>query len=379
MSTTKTYFQIVNELNNHRSLIIENKELLNESIIGTLKKYFQRGVLTTTLIASLLSANQVSAGDLKAAGVPENTIENVLSTNNELKSIESQLIKILSNRGDKGLVKKYNSLDEFSKVNILNKLKERFGNNIGDLKNFNLDIQASDRALAGPQFTKINTTETKVVKFVADTVNVSTSFDFKYTFEANSYEFKEDPTSTIKEMLDSFFEITKITVKTSSSTLRNTNGMTWLELSEARANAIAEVVKNIEHNNPATNSPKVNLNDITSIDFTGDNGDGTSGPKSPYEVSQAHIDYYNSQDIDPIYWKSKANEAPLENIEDYEQFQKVEIIVEGIVLSDVPKEVEETLTTYSYLILKAKEKGLRPKENSVKPAPKRNVVCPIKA
>jgi outer membrane protein OmpA-like peptidoglycan-associated protein len=161
-------------------------------------------------------------------------------------------------------------------------------------------------------------------------------------FNMNSSTLSEEKvteiTENLKTILKNIDESKPIIIKASCSTLRNREeaaNLTWMELSQKRADAIKGLIS------------KYKANAQYQIDVKGENGDGTTGNKSPLEDIVPNKDvivdtvngkpvkgdgvkkHYELLNIDPKFWKSAAKDAPLGVVKtDYSNMQElVEVIL----------------------------------------------------
>lgn len=345
------YNNIVNEIREYE-LNLNESILLNEGVVDILKKYAKRGLLTTALISSLLSNNIVSAEDLKSAGVPENKIENVETSKFSHMEILNELIKILKTRGnkrDKPMFDKLVSLNDDAQKKITQEISSKI-TDLKDMWNYKYNILTKQDSKLDTEKESISQIDKEEVVQIDTTYSTTLVDNLQKNFENNSAKIKNlnQVKEDLKKIFNGYYEIDEIMIKTSSNTLRNTGdfeNMTWEESSLMRANNIKKLIKNIEYSLGCDNPVKKIDESKILVDASGENGDGTSGPKSPYEVENKYIQYYKSKNIDEKYWKSNAKKSPLDNIKDYEKFNYVKIYINGVVL----EQNESVYRNFKYL------------------------------
>lgn len=337
----RIYSDIVSEIYNYNLFLNENVNL-NEAIVDVLKKYAKRGLLTAGVISALLTNNVATAQNLIDAGISSDKIQ----FDDNLKKIEYEFINVLNKRKDSRNLERYNSLSQDEKDKILSIISDKI-DDVNDISKFKYNVFVdSKRKLSSNRTTEIS--QEKVVTVDSIQVQLITS-NFANFFKNNSDSInnEQELKSQLQQLFNGFYEINNITINSSSNTLRNTGdfeGMTWLDGSTSRANKIKSIVENMEYSLGGCNIPKQLSSNNIRINPRGDNGDGTSGPKSPFEVDKKYIDSYNQRGIGEQFWKSNAKDKPLSDIKQYEQFNKVEIVVDGIVI-DLN---EKGVTSYNY-------------------------------
>ena len=357
--------KLIEDINKRKNNINEST-ILNEAIVDVLKKYFRKGLLTTAVISSLLS-NNVDAKDLISAGVSQNEIDNaskniVKPATDNIDKIENQLIRSLKKRGQQGTLQQYESLNQEEKNNVLKSIQQS-GKNIDDI---DISIYLNrTKELNGDRYTKIG--EKKEIE--VDTIYVDSVIDYSADFEFNSAKIKDinKLRNDFQNIINNFYRIDKITIVSSSSTLRNKGdflGLTWEEGSQLRVNAMKEVILGIQYNLGGCGLNPVNQISENMIDqnIKGSNGDGTSGPKSPMEIDQEGIDWYNQNNIPENLWKSDADENPYGTIEDvrnnpnilneYKKFQYVKLLIKGEIVETQTNEI----VNYNYLKIEKRDK-----------------------
>lgn len=346
---------------------------INEGIIDTIKNYVRKGMITTALISSLLASNQVNAQQLQAAGVPKAQIEQAInkeggsSTESQipLEKIESHLLHAMKRAGLDGSIASYQKLTPEQKQKILTGIQGNI-KSLDDVDKFNrISIGGWTKTQQGGDNT-IEFDQQHQIKMTVDTSSTIVSVPLINFFNKNSAQLSnpEELKTYLEENFNNFTVIDSVVVTTSSSTLRNTGeaeGMTWKELSQKRAESIINVVKGTEYDlgGQGVNPKQVITADMIKINTNGTNGDGSSGPKSPYEVNPQVVAAYQQRGIDPIYWKSAATEAPLQNTAEYEKFQKADIIIYGRIVTTNTEDVP----SYRYIVMNVAQEGGKMKVN----------------
>jgi outer membrane protein OmpA-like peptidoglycan-associated protein len=364
----------------HSKKTLNESEQIDEAISSTLKDYLRKGLLTVGVIAGLM-ANNVSAQELQSAGVPQENIaqaeQMVKGKQIDLNQIEKAFIRN-AEKSDRVVLDRYNKLPQEKKIAVLKAIR----NNIDKLSDINkIDFGLLIGSKASPEQVggRMQNIGKEIVKVVSvDTVYTTSSTPVGNYFALNSSELQntEELQSKLQEIMDSYTKVDKIEIVSSSSTLRNTReseGKTWLELSTERADAVKNVLVGMKTSCGGCGVNATEINEQIVSNPNGTNGDGTSGPKSPYEVNPKYVQAYQEKGIDPKFWQSAAQDAPLENIEDYKQFQYVNVVVTGTVMID---KVEE-MPNYDYLSMRIKQEGGKIKPQ--KKAGKQDIsVCKIK-
>lgn len=362
-----------------------NESMLNEGVVDVLKSYIKKGVLTVTIIASLLSSNYVNAQQLRQAGVSQDTIEQAEKGDKEEngmsnQEIENIIVRNLKKDGRIGSIKTFTSLPQEQKDKAIDFVRSEIkkGKNIDD-------ILVSISSYVGYDTTgndNVGTIDQKKVgeKIVVDTVYIQVTLPIKQNFKPNSSELNVDQVRTsLQDSLNSFVKVDSIVIKASSSTSRNTGeaeGLTWKELSQKRADALSNVIVGMQYNLGGKGvNPTYTVNkEIIKYDINGSNGDGTSGPPSPYEVNPSMVQSYKERGIDPKFWDSNSTGEPLADKADYEQYRYVNVIIYG----QVVETHTENIINYRYIVANVQQKGGTVKK--VKQGQK-NVdisACPIK-
>lgn len=358
--------QILEEIARNRKNLNEGI-ILNEAIVDTLRKYVKRGLMTAGVISTLL-ANNVSAQDLIQAGVSPNQIR-IAQQGEQVnpKTVERAIISNLKRAGQKGTLQQFQSLDQQTKTNMINAIVNQTNGNVSKLRDMDISLYLNKaRELGGDQFTKIGEEKTITV----DTIYVDVIKDYNTDFQFNSAKLQnpEETESKFQEYLNGFNNIDKITIVASSSTLRNTGEMedlTWKESSQLRVDAIKKILIGMEYDlgGCGANESHTITEDMIDQNIEGTNGDGTSGPQSPFEIAQSVIDTYNNRGIDPKYWKSNAQEAPLFDVEEmrldqslinqYKPYQYVKVVISGEVVETATNEI----VNYDYIKLVVGQNG----------------------
>jgi len=345
----------INKLSNKRL----NESLINEGVVDVLKTYVRRGILTVGVIASLLASNHVNAQQLSQAGVSQTEIEQAQEQANkggmDDKTIEQKIIKNLKRVGYEGTLRQFNALPPEQKAEVIRYVKSEVdkGKDINDVI-----IGISDFVNFNPG-QGIIATKKAGEKLIVDTVIVQMTLPISASFANNSSRIIDENLKTsLQDSLNSFVKVDSIVIKASSSTLRNTGeaeGLTWKELSAKRADAVVQMLNGMSYNTGGCGANPNNTIDsnIIKIDINGTNGDGTSGPPSPYEVNPSMVQSYKERGIDPKFWDSNATGEPLANKADYNQYQYVNVVIYGHVVETHT----EQIINYKYVVIKAEKKG----------------------
>jgi len=370
--TLKVANQILEELERNRKNLNEGV-MLNEAVVDTLRKYVKRGLLTVGVITTLL-ANNVSAQDLMTAGVSPNQIR-VAQQGQQVnpKAVERAITNNLQRAGQKGTLEQFQSLDQQTKTNMINHIVNQTGGDLGKLRNMDISLYLNKAGeLAGDQYAKIGEQR----QITVDTTYVDVVRDFATEFEFNSAKLgnPEQVQKEFQRYLNSFNTIDKITIVASSSTLRNTGDFenkTWKESSQERVDVIKNLLVGMEYNlgGCGANESNTVTEDMIDQNINGQNGDGTSGEQSPFEVDQRMVDSYSTRGLDSALWKSASQEAPLFDLEDlkldkslvdqYKKYQYVKVVISG----DVVETDTNEIVNLDYLKLQAKKDGTTIKNN----------------
>jgi hypothetical protein len=321
-------------------------EILEEGILDVIKKYARKGVLTVAVIASLLSSTDLSAAQLQQAGVEPVKIEQaekqVSVDDMDMGKLEKKFVQRLKQTAP-AAVQRYENLSQEEKTQILNQVKQNI-NQLSDLKDYTLRLSKSSRELGGTGNIELSRQE----RIVVDTVVTTLELNIGNEFLQNSSELSsvEQTKAELQEALNSFVTVTNIEIVSSSSALRNTGdyeGKTWMELSGDRASTVEGLLNDIGTYNlggcDANESKSLDAVNIEK-DIAGENGDGTSGPPSPFEVDDEARQAYADSNLDPSLWDSDAEGQPYASVEDfnelgksvlraYDQHQFVKVIITG--------------------------------------------------
>ena len=184
--------QICEELENKRKRLTEATQL-NEGIIDTIKSYLKKGVLTVTLIASLLSANQVNAQQLQQAGVPKATIEQAIQKTDKggdevksLDNVEKQLVRIMKKNNLQGSLDSYNKLNPQQKNNVLTGIQKQI-KNLDDINYVSIG-NWEEYKKSGDNLIKFDTqTQQKISVVTVDTVS---TVPVTKSFKSNSVKLE---------------------------------------------------------------------------------------------------------------------------------------------------------------------------------------------
>jgi len=369
--------QILEELDRNKKNLHEGK-ILNEAIVDTLKKYAMRGLLTVGVLSTLL-ANNVSAQDLEQAGVPENQIEIAqqdLQKQVNPQQVERAIVNNLRKGGKVGVLKQFQGLDQQRKTNVVNAIANQLGGDLSKLNKMDISLYLNRATeLPGDQFTKIG--EEKTISVDTMFVDVVTDYKTEFAFNSAKLENPQAVQQQFQNYLNSFYTVDKITIVASSSTLRNTGDFkdkTWKESSQERVNSIKQLLVGMDYNlgGCGANESNTITEDMIDQNIDGTNGDGTSGPQSPFEIDQRMIDSYTERGIDSAFWKSNAKESPMFTVDQlkdneglskqYEKYQYVKVVVSGqVVLTQT-----DQIVNLDYLKLEVRKDGGKIKKNPVK-------------
>jgi len=383
---TSTYKEICEELKKKRTQIREG-DLLNEGVIDSIKNYLRTGVLTVSMLASLLASNQVNTEELTQAGVPKATIEQAIQkSDNEggkktvkydpsqmsNKDIEDRLLQIMKKNRLNGSIRDYNNLNSQQKENILNSIKSQI-KSLDDVNQIAIGgWEKFDKTNTNNTF-KFDTDKTTVERISAITVDTVSTVPVKKSFQRNSFKLQnpDQLKQELNDLVKGYSSIDSIVIETSSSALRNTGdaeGMTWKQLSQKRGEEVANLLigQKIDLGGEGKNLKGDINSNMVNINSDGQNGDGTSGPKSPFESNSETVKDYQNRGLDASLWKSAAKEQALDQsqINDYEQYQVVNVKIYGRVV----EETKETIDTYNYryITLKVNEMNGRIKTGNKK-------------
>lgn len=338
--------EIASEIDSYKKNLNESIQL-NEAIVDVLKKYAKRGLLTGAVLSSLLTNNIATANDLISAGIPKDKIEQVSNNNNNFSDAEifNELIRVLSTRGhkqDKPTLEKIYKLNDKQKKKIINHIRSNI-KKLKDISNYKYNILLTDKELTSKR--DLTADISPDVKYLVDTVYYQINVDnLEKNFKNNSSKIinENELKDNFKKIFDGFYQIDKITIKSSSNTLRNTGdfeGLTWLQGSTQRAEAIKKLISNLNYSLGGNNPSKSIDPNIIKIDATGENGDGTSGPKSPFESNDKYIQSYKNRNIPENLWKSNGKGNPYDDLEDYLKHNYVKVNIEGLAIDKNNKEI----------------------------------------
>lgn len=348
--TKKIVENIQFEIESTRKHLNENIQL-NEAIVDVLKKYVRKGLLTGAVLTSLLTNNIASADDLISAGVPKETVINISDKKFTDQEIFNELVNVLKTRGnkrDQPALEAIEKLNNTQKKQIINHIHDNI-ENLSDISKYRYNVIVRDKELRGDRkLTKDISPDTEVV---VDTVYINAnvegiedSFKNNSSYIINSNELKND----LNDIFNGFYEITDILIQTSSNTLRNTGdfeGLTWLQGSTLRGESLRDLIGGMEYHLGGENPSKSINTNIIKIDPTGENGDGTSGPKSPFETEDKYIESYKQRGVPEKMWKSNGKDNPYDKLELYLQHNYVKVIINGIAIDENDSEVR----SYQYL------------------------------
>jgi hypothetical protein len=336
---------------------------LNEGVIDTIKKYLRAGALTAAIVGSLLSAGQVNAQQLQQAGVPTEMVQQAMKVKHDPsqmsnKQIEQRLVQIMKQNNLKGSLNSFNALGQQQKDNIINGIKQQI-KSLDDINSVSIG-NWTDKMQQGQGVVQFDQKSREVI--TVETVDTVASVPMQSHFEMNSYKLS-DP-QAVKAAIDSLIsfhtEIDSIIIEASSSTLRNkgdAEGMTWKQLSQARAEQIQQMIvgQNIDLGGEGVNIVGKITPDMVQINSDGQNGDGTSGPKSPYESNPEYVKNYQERGIDAKFWQSASQQEalPETQLSEYGQFQYVIIKVHGRVVTTNTMEVP----SYRYIVIQIRQTG----------------------
>jgi hypothetical protein len=360
----KTLQSITEEIDLKRKTLSEGT-LLNEGIIDTVKKYWRAGALTAAILGSLLSAQKVDAQQLQQAGIPtemvQQAMQQVKHNPNEMttKQIDNRLVQIMRQNNLKGAMNTYQQLNPQQKENILQGIKSKI-KSLDDINHISIgDWEKYDKS-SNPNAIQYDQKTTQKIR--VETVDTVATVPLTHSFQKNSVKLvnPQQLKATLDSLVSHFTEIDSITINASSSTLRNkgeAEGMTWKQLSQTRADEVAQMLvnTNIDLGGEGVNLVGKIAPDMIKINSNGTNGDGTSGPKSPYEVNPEYVKSYQDRGIDPKLWQSAAQEdaLPETQLDQYDQYQYVTIIVHGRVVTTATDEVP----SYKHIVLQVKKSG----------------------
>lgn len=361
----KTLDAISEELDKKRSTLTE-AAMLNEGIIDTIKKYLRAGALTAGIVASLLASQKVNAQQLQQAGVPTEMVQKAQQqaarfnpSQMTTKQIEDRMIQIMKKNNLQGSLNTYQKLSPQQKQNVLTGIQSKI-KSLDDINHISFgNWEKYDRS-ANPNAIQFDQkSEQKISVETVDSV-ATIPMMRHFVFNSNTLQNPEQVRDSLSKQLANFSDITRIEIISSSSTLRNKHeaeGKTWKQLSQERAEAIANILigQNIDLGGQGKNLIGKITPEMVKINSNGTNGDGTSGPKSPYEVNPEYIKSYQERGIDPKFWQSAAKEdaLPETEIDQYNQYQYVNIVIYGRVVTTETTDVP----SYRHVYLSIKKEG----------------------
>lgn len=378
----KNLLAITEEIDLKRKTLTE-ATALNEGVIDTIKKYLRAGALTAGILASLLAAQKVDAQQLQQAGVPTELVQKAVEQTAKYnpgqmtnKQIEQRLIQIMKQNNLKGSLNTFTNLNPQQKDNIINGIKKQI-KSLDDINNVSIG-NWTDNIRQGSGTIQFDQQSRQIIK--VETIDTVASVPMQNYFVMNSYKLSNP--QEVKAALDSLVsyhtEIDSIVIESSSSTLRNkgeAENMTWKELSQARGQAIQDLLvgQNIDLGGEGVNIVGKITPDMITINSDGQNGDGTSGPKSPYESNPEYVKSYQERGIDPKFWQSASQEEalPETQLNDYNQYQYVVVKVYGRMVTTNTEDVP----SYRYIVLQVSKTGgkiktgTNKKENDVSKCP----------
>jgi hypothetical protein len=274
------------------------------------------------------------------------------------KQIEDRLIQIMKKNNNIGSLNDYNKLNPQQKENILNGIKSQ----IKSLDDVNQVVVGGWEKFDKTNAIKFDTQKVgEHEQIKAITVDTVATVPVMKSFDKNSFNLSnpEQLKQELHNLVIGYHTIDSIVIQSSSSTLRNTGeaeGMTWKELSQKRGEEVAKLLigENIDLGGEGVNVKGKITPEMVKINSDGQNGDGTSGPKSPYETDPQALQSYKERGIDAKFWQSAAKETGDETT-NYEQYQYVNVIIYGRVV----EETKETVNTYNYryVYLHVKQEG----------------------
>jgi hypothetical protein len=360
----KVYESIVKDIDQVKSILNESI-LLNEAVTDVLSSYLKKGLLTVGIIASLLSSNIVNAQQLQKAGVEKTKIEQAQTQSTKEddmsnNAIERRIVRNLKSKGADAALKRYQSLSSQEKETAYDLFRDQLKRGVDDDKII-IDVTGYVNKVSGGNYKEISSKKMGE-KISVDTAYVKVSLPIGAMFESNSAELS-DPTAMqkmLKDSLNTFMIVDEIIVEASSSTLRNTGGfenMTWKESSSERANSVSELLIGMKYDlgGEGVNEQHTITSETIKLDINGTNGDGSSGPQSPYEVNPNTVQSYKERGIDAKFWDSASEKTPIANVGDgakeiaakYKEYQYVNIVIKGRMV------ITETTDIINYKYVKA--------------------------
>ena len=359
----KTLLSITEEINTKKKTLTEAKAL-NEGIIDTVKKYLRTGALTASILGSLLASQQVNAQQLQQAGVPTELVQQAMQkvkhdpSKMSTKQIEDRLVQIMRRNGLDGSLRSYNALTPQAKQNVLTGIQGKI-KSLDDINHISFGNWEQYDKSGNPNTIQFDQKTTQKIR--VETIDTVSTVPVTSSFQQNSFQLSnpQQLKATLDQLVSNYTEIDSIVIKSSSSTLRNkgeAEGMTWKQLSQARAEQVSKLLigQNIDLGGEGVNIIGKITPDMVQINSDGTNGDGTSGPKSPYEVGE-YAQSYQERGLDPKLWQSASQEAPLPEtqISDYNQYQYVTVVIYGRIVTTQTDQVP----SYKYVVLSVKKAG----------------------
>lgn len=379
LNKRKSEIAIANQLIEKLSTKFDNKinegvideQLLDEAITDVISNFAKKFTITAIMAASLLSSGKVNANQLVNAGVDQNVVskaQQMVSSESKgdisLEKIENKLLKLLKSRKQNKTITDFNNLPQQQKDKLLTYIQSNI-DKLSQLKN-------SDYRITDWLSKNIENTGTygqvgvKEETITVDTVTANIIKDIGGNFKNNSSQLNNSAKvkNDIQDILNSFTTIHKVTVLVSSDTRRNTGeyeNKTWEELNTDRGETIINIMDGMEYNlgGCGVNEKKNISKSIIKLDVNGQNGDGTSGPPSPYETNPEVVDFYNQKGIDAKFWKSQGQGEAYDDISQYDKHRYVKIVVTGEIVEDQT----DKIVNYKYLVMKERVKGFKLKRN----------------
>lgn len=363
----KTLLSITEEIDSKRKTLIESTAL-NEGIIDTVKKYLRAGMLTAGILGSLLAAQKVDAQQLQQAGVPTELVQQAQQQAEKIKfnpaemstkQIENRLIQIMRKNNLTGSLKSYNNLTPEQKQNVLTGIQGKI-KSLDDINRISFGNWEQWKRADNPNTVQVDKKMTpKITVETVDTVSTVPVGRF-FNFNSSTLQNPESTREFLNSLIDNFTEVDSVVIESSSSTLRNkgeAEGMTWKELSQARADQISNLIigQNVDLGGEGVNMIGKITPDMIKINSDGTNGDGTSGPKSPYEVNPEYVQNYQERGLDAKFWQSASKEdaLPETQINDYNQYQYVIVKFYGRIVTSQTDQVP----SYKYVVLSFTKAG----------------------
>jgi len=320
--------------------------------------------LTAGILGSLLAAQKVDAQQLQQAGIPTELVQQAQQkvkfdpAKMSTKQIDDRLLQIMKRNGLDGSLRSYNSLSPQQKQNVLIGIQGKI-KSLDDINH--ISFGNWEQYEKGGNSNTIQFDQKVTQKIRVETIDTLSTIPVTSSFQQNSYQLSnpQQLRATLDQLVSNYTEIDSIVIKASSSTLRNkgeAEGMTWKELSQARAEQVSNLLigQNIDLGGEGVNIVGKITAEMVHINSDGTNGDGTSGPKSPYEVGE-YAQNYQERGIDPKLWQSASQEEalPETQINDYSQYQYVTVVIHGRIVTTQTDQVP----SYKYVVLSIKKAG----------------------